>query len=124
MLKVRLDTWLWAARFFKTRQLAKEAILGGKVKVNHHKAKVSTPVKENDLIKIQKGNYTFDIQVLGLSNQRSAASVAQTLYEESSESKEKRQLLKTELKMARMASPNKKPDKKDRKKLRQLRDKS
>lgn len=94
----RLDKWLWAARFYKTRGLAVEAINGGKVHLNKHRAKPSRTVKQNDLLTISKPPYEHVITVLGLSNQRRPAPEAQQLYVESEESVAKREQLKQTLK--------------------------
>ena len=120
---IRLDTWLWAARFFKTRQLAKKAILGGKLQVNQNKPKVSYSVHINDIIEIHKDAYTYTVKVTGIAKKRASATIAQTLYQELVQSREKRQALSAELKLSRLASPYKKPEKRARKQLRDMRDK-
>ena len=94
----RLDKWLWAARFYKTRSLAVEAINGGKVHLNNNRAKPSRTVKANDVLTISKPPYEHVITVLGLSNQRRPAPEAQRLYIESDASLAKREKLKQELK--------------------------
>ncbi|GBD32199.1 Heat shock protein 15 [bacterium HR33] len=91
---VRLDTWLWAARFFKTRALAARAIDGGKVKLNGERAKRSKEVTPGDEIRVKKGPYEFVVIVRGLSEKRGPASEARTLYEETPESVWERQNLK------------------------------
>ncbi len=94
----RLDKWLWAARFYKTRGLAVEAINGGKVHLNNHRAKPSRTVKADDVLTISKPPYEHVITVLGVAKQRRPASEAQLLYLESDESLAKREKLKLELK--------------------------
>ncbi len=94
----RLDKWLWAARFYKTRGLAVEAINGGKVHLNNHRAKPSRTVKQNDVLTISKPPYEHVITVLGISKQRRPAPEAQLLYLESEASVAKREKLKLELK--------------------------
>jgi len=89
---MRLDKWLWAARFFKTRQLAIEAIDGGKVHVNGHRGKPSKDITIGTQLSITKESYSFDITVTGLNLTRRPASEAAQLYEESKESQDKRQL--------------------------------
>ncbi|NBS15434.1 MAG: RNA-binding protein [Gammaproteobacteria bacterium] len=89
---MRLDKWLWAARFFKTRQLAIEAIDGGKVHVNGHRGKPSKDITIGTQLTITKEPYSFHITVTGLNLQRRPADEATKLYEESTESHEKRQL--------------------------------
>jgi ribosome-associated heat shock protein Hsp15 len=88
---VRLDKWLWAARFFKTRHLAVEAINGGKVKVKGIRAKPARAIAIGNRIEIQKGGLVWDIEVLGLSKQRRSASEAALLYSENEASLLKRQ---------------------------------
>jgi ribosome-associated heat shock protein Hsp15 len=94
----RLDKWLWAARFYKTRGLAVEAINGGKVHLNNHRAKPSRTVKPDDVLTISKPPYEHVITVLGVAKQRRPAPEAQLLYLESDESLAKREKLKLELK--------------------------
>ena len=89
---VRLDKWLWAARFFKTRSSAQQAIEGGKVRLNGESAKPAKEVRPGDAIVIHIGAYEWTIGVVQLSDKRGPASVAQTLYEETAESREKRAL--------------------------------
>ncbi|PHS69499.1 MAG: RNA-binding protein [Methylophaga sp.] len=94
----RLDKWLWAARFFKTRGLAVEAINGGKIHLNNNRVKPSRMVKPDDVLNISKPPYEHIITVLGLSKQRRPAPEAQQLYIESEISIEKREKLREELK--------------------------
>lgn len=91
-LSVRLDKWLWAARFFKTRSTAQQAIEGGKVKLNGESTKPAKEVRAGDALVIHNGGYEWAIRVVQLSDKRGSASIAQTLYEESEESREKRAL--------------------------------
>ncbi len=84
--KVRLDKWLWAARFFKTRGLAAEAIKGGKIELNGRRAKPSRELKVGDELKIRQGFDEKTVIVGGLSDRRGPAPVAQLLYEETAES--------------------------------------
>lgn len=92
--QVRLDTWLWAARFFKTRALAAEAIDGGKVKVNGARAKRAKSVAPGDEIRVRKGPYEFVVIVRALSDRRGPASEARTLYQETAESIVQREKVK------------------------------
>lgn len=87
---VRLDKWLWAARFFKTRSLAQQAIEGGKVKLNGENTKPAKEARAGDELGINIGGYEWAIRVLDVSDKRGSASVAQKLYEESEESRAKR----------------------------------
>ena len=95
---VRLDRWLWAARFFKTRSLAAEAIDGGKVALNGHRAKRGKHVHLGDDLRVRRGPYEHHVTVRGLSERRGPASEAQTLYEETPESVHNREMLATQLK--------------------------
>lgn len=89
--KVRLDKWLWAARFFKTRSLAKAAIEGGKVHLGGQRVKVSKEVAVGDMLQIRQGWDEKVVQVLQISDQRRGASEAQLLYEETGDSLAKRE---------------------------------
>lgn len=91
--KFRIDKWLFAARFFKTRSLAAEAIERGRVTLNDQRVKPAKVLAAGDRLTIRIGNYQYDIEVLGLSNKRGAAPVAQQLYRETGESRERRELL-------------------------------
>lgn len=93
----RLDKWLWSARFYKTRQLAAEAIKGGHVEVNGVRAKPARAIKVGDRVRVRKAPFDFDVGVLDLRERRVSAREAQGLYEESVESIEKRELLKATL---------------------------
>ncbi len=89
--KLRLDKWLWAARFFKTRKLANEAIAGGKVHVNGLRCKPAKEIKLGDQLQISKDQYRWEINIIGLNDQRRPASEAVLLYCETAESLAKRQ---------------------------------
>lgn len=93
MDKLRIDKWLWAARFYKTRSLAVEEIDKGRVRVNDVEAKPSREVKVGDTVSLRQGPITRTLQVRGISNQRGPAPVAQQLYEETAESLALRALL-------------------------------
>jgi ribosome-associated heat shock protein Hsp15 len=122
-MPVRLDKWLWAARFFKTRTLAADAIDAGRVEVNGERAKRSRAVTSGDNIRIRKPPFEQLIQVLGESEQRGPATVAATLYVESEESIKAREKMATHLKA--MGPPvfrdKGKPTKKDRRSIDRLR---
>lgn len=92
LAKVRLDKWLWAARFFKTRSIAKQAVDGGKVRVNGDRAKASKDIECGMKLTIRKGWDDVTVEVFGLSEQRRGAPEAQKLYRETEESVDKRQL--------------------------------
>jgi ribosome-associated heat shock protein Hsp15 len=88
---VRIDKWLWAARFFKTRSLATDAVDGGKVRLNGERTKPSRSVKIGDRLAIDNGSTEWEVIVDGLSDTRGSATIAQTLYTETAESVVKRQ---------------------------------
>ena len=118
--RVRLDKWLWAARFFKTRSAATEAIAGGKVEVNGERAKPAKAIKPDDEIRLRLGPYEHVLIVRQLGDRRGPASVAQTLYEETHASREGRERLAAQLKMAPPAfvfEEKGRPTKKDRRDL-------
>ena len=114
--KVRLDKWLWAARFYKTRALASEAIGGGKVQVNGERAKRARPLQVGDDIRVRQGPYTCQVIVRELSGRRGPAPEAARLYEESPESRTARETLSAQLKNLHAAFiPEKgRPTKRDR----------
>ena len=97
-MPVRLDKWLWAARFFKTRTLAAEAIDAGRVEVNGDRVKRSRAITAGDKLRIRKPPFEQQVEVLGESEQRGPASVAQTLYAESEESVKARATLAAQMK--------------------------
>ena len=113
---VRLDKWLWAARFFKTRSLASQAVNGGKVHLNGARTKAAHNVKIDDKLDISKGPYTFRVQVLALSLQRRPAVEARLLYAESEESiqERERQRQLNAMMNAGHAAPATRPGKRDR----------
>jgi ribosome-associated heat shock protein Hsp15 len=88
---IRIDKWLWAARFYKTRSSAQQAIEGGKVKLNGERTKPAKDLKPGDRLSINKGAYVWAITVLQVSAHRGPATIARTLYEESAESRAKRE---------------------------------
>lgn len=88
---VRIDKWLWAARFFKTRSMATDAVDGGKVRLNGERCKPARNVHLGDLIDIDNGSNTWQVRVAGLSGQRGPATVARQLYTETEEGLQKRQ---------------------------------
>ncbi len=118
--KVRIDKWLWAARFYKTRAIAADAVNGGKVHLDGQRIKASRTVKLGDIYEIQRGYDKLTVVVEGLSDRRGPASVAQTLYHETEQSMQKRERENEQRKLARMARPtiDHRPNKKERRKLR------
>ena len=120
--KVRIDKWLWAARFFKTRSLAKTAIEGGKVLLAGQKVKVSREVAPGDMLRIRQGWDEREVKVIATSEQRRAAPIAQTLYEETEASIERRARAAEARKAAgTLARPSQRPGKHERKALDRLR---
>jgi ribosome-associated heat shock protein Hsp15 len=113
---MRLDKWLWAARFFKTRALATEAINGGKIHLNGQRAKPGKDIGIGARLAISKDQYTWDITVTALKAQRRPATEAALLYEETPESQAKRQAEVERRKADRElgVQPDQRPDKKDR----------
>ena len=84
--KLRIDKWLWAARFFKTRSLASDAVNGGKVHLNSDRVKAARAVKVGDILRIRRGDEVWEVKVVSLFEKRRQASLAQTMYEELPES--------------------------------------
>jgi len=121
-IKIRIDKWLWAARFFKTRSLASQAVNGGRVHLNGARTKSSREVKIGDKVLITKGHLEFDILIMGISKYRRPAIEAQLLYEEPQESitKRKEQIEQRRLIRADQPAPEKKPGKRDRRKIREF----
>lgn len=118
-LAVRLDKWLWAARFYKTRTLAREMIDGGKVHYNGQRSKPSKMVEVGALIKLRQGNDEKVVQVIALNDKRGNASQAQQLYQETVESIAKREAMAIARKAnaLTMPHPERRPNKKERRDL-------
>lgn len=122
--KVRLDKWLWAARFFKTRSLAKAAIDGGKVHLDGQRVKVSKEISEGDILQIRQGLDEKVVRIIQISNQRRGAPEAQLLYEETAESLEKREKEALARKSAggMIDRPAQRPTKKQRRQIHNFKD--
>ena len=120
--RVRVDKWLWAARFYKTRALAAEAIAGGKVQVNGERVKRAKPLQVGDELRIRQGPYEHQVVVRQLSDRRGPAVQAATLYEEKAESRAAREALALQLKSLHSAFlPDRgRPTKKDRREINRL----
>ena len=118
---VRIDKWLWAARFYKTRSLATDAVNGGKVQLNGVRVKPARMLKSGDKLAINKSGNTWEVTVQALSEKRGSASVAQTLYSESDASIAARKELHEQHKLlaASAPHPHRRPDKKARRQLRE-----
>ena len=121
--KVRVDKWLWAARFFKTRSLATRAVNGGLVHVNGERTRPSRFIKAGDELRITRGNDEHIVIVLALLERRGPAKVAATLYEETRESFETREKAREQRRLVaatRMMDPVKRPGKRDRRLIRRF----
>lgn len=118
-LNVRLDKWLWAARFFKTRAIARDMVQSGKVHYNGQRAKPSKTVEHGAMIKVPTGWDIREIRVLGLSDKRLGAALAQALFEETEESVKKREESQAARKLNAFHSPkpDHRPDKKQRRQI-------
>ena len=116
---VRLDKWLWAARFFKTRSIAREAVAGGKVRLNGNRAKPGRSLNTGDQLRIQRGEEEYIITVLELSARRGPSLTARTLYQETDDNRGIRESLARQRKLNRdqHANRERRPDKRQRRKL-------
>jgi len=118
---VRIDKWLWSARFYKTRPLAVKAIKNGQITINGLRTKPSVLVKINDMLTIRKGILETEVLVLGVSSQRGSATIAQTLYKETERSIENKKTLKQQLaSQPKIDVDKRKPDKRGVRSNRQL----
>jgi len=118
---VRIDKWLWAARFFKTRSLATEMVNAGHIQCNGERCKPSKLIQAGDELQIKRGQELFIVSVTGLAEKRGSASLAQRLYQEtehSQKAREEQQLLR---KFNAPPAPQKRPDKKARRQIIQFR---
>ncbi|ENV33164.1 RNA-binding S4 domain-containing protein [Acinetobacter gerneri] len=114
---MRVDKWLWAARFFKTRSIAKDAIEGGKVHHNNERVKVSKEIRVGMELTIQQGIDRKTVMIKALSDVRGPAPIAQQLYEETEVSIARRELISTQRKLHNLARPEHRPSKKDRREI-------
>jgi len=123
--RVRIDKWLWAARFFKTRSLAADAVTAGKVEVNGERVKPAKLLQPGDRVSVRLGPYQHVVEVRALSERRGPATVAATLYEETPESLATRAKLAEQLRMAPAAfiyEEKGRPTKRDRREIDRFRD--
>jgi ribosome-associated heat shock protein Hsp15 len=122
--RIRLDKWLWAARFYKTRSLAAEAVGGGKVEVNDERVKRARLVQAGDLVRLRLGPYEHIVRVRRVSARRGPAAEAATLYEETPESRAARERLAAQHRLASIGVTYEKgrPSKKDRRDIQRFRD--
>ncbi|MCE2461354.1 MAG: RNA-binding protein [Pseudomonadales bacterium] len=120
--RVRLDKWLWAARFYKTRSLAKTAVEGGKVHLNGARTKPAKEVTPGDRLTVTRGEVEQIVMVVNVSERRGSATIAATLYEETPESIDTRERIRAERRMraAGLTVPKSRPNKKQRRALRDL----
>ncbi len=120
---LRIDKWLWAARFYKTRALASEAVAGGKVHVNGERCKPARRVHVGDRLSVHRGPQIWELDIVGLNDQRRPAPEAQALYLETPESQGRREA-ENERRRAERAgadqSPGRRPDKRERRKIRRF----
>ena len=123
---LRIDKWLWAARFYKTRSMATSAVDGGRVHVNGHRIKASYRVKISDVVALSRQGCKQEVVVCAINDQRRPASEAQQLYRESEESIAQRELLAAQRKILNQGLPRtaRKPNKHERKEIRKILGKS
>lgn len=122
LIRVRIDKWLWAARFFRTRSLAKEAIEGGKVHCDGQRVKVSKDIRVGMTLDVRQGFDEKVVVVRALSEVRGPASVAQRLYEETAESVAAREQRQADRRAHNLAHPDHRPSKKDRRQIHRFKD--
>lgn len=121
--RVRIDKWLWAARFFKTRSMAAQAVTGGKVHVNGARIKPARMVQPGEVLRIRRGELEFIVIVQAVSDKRRPAKEAQLLYAETEESIRQRENTREQKRLEaadRMYGPMKRPDKRERRKIRKF----
>ena len=123
MERVRIDRWLWAARFFKTRSAATEAVLGGHVQVGGERVKPAKEIRVGDTVEIRRGEVRWTVTVTAIADRRGSASVAATLYVETAESVTERERQRQERRLARPlgADLGARPTKQDRRRIEALR---
>ena len=120
--RVRIDRWLWAARFFKTRSLAARAVKGGHVQINGERVKPARLVGVGDQLRIRRGIVEFTVMVQKLGEKRGPATIARTMYEETEASEEARRLAREQMRLLNQDGlrPRRRPDKRDRRKIRKF----
>ena len=116
---LRIDRWLWAARFFKTRSSAAAAVAGGKVHLNGQRTKPAKAVRAGDRLDVRRGDLRWEVAVLAVAERRGPASEARALYEETPESVERREREREERRARRLAAGMGRPTKRDRRQLEQ-----
>ncbi len=117
--RVRLDRWLWAARFFKSRAMAKSAVEGGKVELDGQRGKPAKEIMVGQQITVRRGEELFDIEVIALADKRGNATIAATLFSESEDSINRRaaEVARRKMERAGLRVPEKRPEKRDRRAL-------
>lgn len=118
-MQVRIDKWLWVARFYKTRSLARSMVQGGKVQYNGQRCKASKMVEVGDILSVRQGDISLEVSIEAISEQRRAAPIAQQLYKETTKSiikREEYQILR-KLSLQNAPHPDRKPTKKERRDL-------
>ena len=117
--RVRIDKWLWAARFYKTRSLAADAVEGGKAQLNGERVKPAKAIKVGDALAIRNGHFLWEVTVLALSERRGSATEAAKLYSESEHSRKEREEKTALLKIERQSNsfPGGRPTKKARRQI-------
>ncbi len=118
--KLRIDKWLWAARFFKTRSLAADAVESGKVLVNGARAKPAKTIAAGDMLEIRSGKFRFEVEVLALSSKRGGAPEAQKLYRETEDSRAQREAIAAQLRAQPQPVFKGRPTTRDRRKIEQF----
>jgi ribosome-associated heat shock protein Hsp15 len=118
--KLRIDKWLWAARFFKTRSLAVAALENGRVLVNEARVKTAKTITPGDKLDIRIGKYQFLVEVLAISDKRGPASQAQKLYRETDESRERRATIAAQIRALPQPVFKGRPTKRDRREIEQF----
>lgn len=118
--RLRIDKWLWAARFFKTRGLAQTAVKGGKVDINGERCKPARPVAPGDRLIVTKGETRFEVEVLAISTRRGPAAEAEKLYRETEASIRRREEAALRRKMEAHRHDHGKPDKRERRRARDI----
>ncbi len=121
---MRLDVWLWAARFFKTRSVARQAVETGKIDVAGQRAKAARSLRTGDVVRVTRGDEVFEVEVLALGGKRGSASAAQAMYDESETSRAQREQVRLLRAAERTGyrAPEHKPDKRARRLIRALGD--
>ncbi len=123
-LKMRIDKWLWAARFFKTRSLAADAVESGKVMIDEVRVKPAKAIGAGDMLQIRVGKFSYEVEVLGLSNKRGGAPEAQKLYRETEVSRTRREELAAQLRAQPQPAFKGRPTKRDRRDIERFEEKS